>query len=418
VPAYVRDRVLTDDRGELTGLIGVSIDISSRVAVEKELRTTRNYLTTVTDSVAEGLYTLDADGRVTYLNKAAERLLGWRREQLIGRIMHDITHFRRPDGSAFPIEACPIVQARRGGTVVRVEEDLFIRADGRELAVAYTAAPFLTPEGTEGCVVVFEDISERQARQRELERDAEKLAWIRRVQTSLVEGRFELYGQPIVELAGGAVVQHELLLRMHNDDGSVETPGAFLPIAEEYGLIGDIDRWVVGRATELAARGLPVELNVSGRSIGDPLLLKHIERRLAVSGADPRLLVFEITETALVDDEESALRFAEHLHALGCKLALDDFGTGYGGFTYLKRLPVDLLKIDREFVRDLTGNPASRHVVEAVVALARGFGLQTVAEGVEDRATLDLLRALGVDMAQGYFIARPRPIEEDPSGDR
>src|SRR6478672_13480859 len=107
-------------------------------------------------------------------------------------------------------------------------------------------------------------------------------------------------------------------------------------------------------------------------------------------------MVFEITETAIVEDEEAARRFAERLHALGCKLALDDFGTGYGGFTYLKQLPVDYLKIDIEFVRDLPQNPSSEHVVRAVVSLAQGFGQKTVAEGVEDVATLERLRELGV----------------------
>jgi PAS domain S-box-containing protein len=390
----------------------VAIDISARVGVEQELRTARDYLNTVTDSVAEGLFTLDAEGRTTYVNRAAEQMLGWTSEQLVGRVMHDVTHFRCADGSEFPIEECPIEHARRHGHAVRIDDDQFICADGRQLPVAYTAAPFLTPEGAEGCVVVFEDISERKARQHELERDAEKLAWIRRVQSALSEDRFALYAQPIIELAGETVVQRELLLRLRNPDGSIEAPGVFLPIAEDYGLIGDIDAWVIGRAAELAVSGGPVELNVSARSIGDPELLKHIERRLAITGVDPRNLVFEITETALADNEQAALRFAEQLHALGCKLALDDFGTGYGGFTYLKHLPVDLLKIDMEFVRDLTRNPASRHVVEAVVSLASSFGLHTVAEGVEDRETLDELRALGVDMAQGYFISRPRPIEE------
>jgi EAL domain-containing protein (putative c-di-GMP-specific phosphodiesterase class I) len=140
-------------------------------------------------------------------------------------------------------------------------------------------------------------------------------------------------------------------------------------------------------------------------------VLDLIERGLERTGADPARLVFEVTETALVENQAAAAVFAEHLRELGCKLALDDFGTGYGGFTYLKRLPIDLLKIDIEFVSDLAVNPASRHVVEAVVALARGFELETVAEGVENAETLALLRELGVDFAQGYHIARPAPAE-------
>jgi PAS domain S-box-containing protein len=372
---------------------------------------TRNYLRAVTDNMGEGLFALDAQGAVTYMNDKAEQLLGWTQEQLLGQVMHGITHTRRHDGSEFPVEDCPILLSRRDGTRVRVSDDLFIRRDGSELPVAYTAAPFETEDGIEGCVVVFEDVSERNAAEAALQRDAEKLLWIERIQDAIAQDRFALYAQPIVDLSTGKIVQHELLLRMVDPDGTIVAPGGFLPVAEEYGLIGEIDRWVIGRAVALAAAGRPVEVNLSGHSVGDQEVLDLIERELEWTGADPALLVFEVTETALVENQAAAAVFAGHLRALGCKLALDDFGTGYGGFTYLKALPIDLLKIDIEFVRDLAVNPASRHVVEAVVALARGFELETVAEGVEDAETLALLRELGVDFAQGYHIARPAPAE-------
>ena len=278
------------------------------------------------------------------------------------------------------------------------------------MPVAYTAAPFETDDGVQGCVVVFEDISERKAHEESLEREAEKLSWIGRIQEALAEDRFELFAQPIIDVRSGEVVQNELLLRLRESDGAIVAPGAFLQIAEEYGLIDDIDRWVIGRAAEIAAAGRPVEVNLSARSVGDRAILDHIERCIEDRGLDPKVLVFEITETALIKDAAAALAFAERLHELGCKLALDDFGTGYSGFTYLKQLPLDYLKIDIEFVRDLATNPASSHVVKAVVALARGFHLKTVAEGVEDAETLVLLGELGVDLAQGYHIARPGPI--------
>jgi EAL domain-containing protein (putative c-di-GMP-specific phosphodiesterase class I) len=155
-----------------------------------------------------------------------------------------------------------------------------------------------------------------------------------------------------------------------------------------------------------------VELNVSAASIGDRRLIPHIESAIRSHGADPAMLVFEITETALVGDEREGRQFVERMHELGCKVALDDFGTGYGGFTYLKQLPIDFLKIDIEFVRDLVTNEASRNVVEAIVTLAQRFGLKTVGEGVEDSDILQLLSELGVDYAQGYQIGRPAPLEE------
>jgi EAL domain-containing protein (putative c-di-GMP-specific phosphodiesterase class I) len=141
-------------------------------------------------------------------------------------------------------------------------------------------------------------------------------------------------------------------------------------------------------------------------------LAGRIQSALREHGGDPASLVCEITETALLEQAELGEAFVGKLNALGCKVALDDFGTGYGGFTYLKRLPVSYLKIDIEFVRDLVDNPSSRHVVAAIVSLARGFGQQTIAEGVENERTLELLREMGVDYAQGYAIARPGPVDD------
>ena len=411
-PANLRHRLMVDGDGQPTGRVAVMVDITERVASERALLAAQNYMRAVADSMGEGLFTLDPNGHVVFMNEAAEKLLGWTARELQGRVMHAMTHSLRPDGSELRLEDSPILRAHRDGVTVHVEEDLFTCRDGRPLPVDYTAAPFVTDDGVEGCVVVFKDITERKARQQDMEGDVETLAWIGRIQDALAEDRFVLHEQPIIELASGEVVQRELLLRLCEPTGELVLPGAYLPIAEQYGLIDDIDRWVIDRATEIAAAGSPVELNLSAFSVGDPRVLDDIESALERTGADPRNLVFEITETALITDEAAAKTFADRLHTLGCKLALDDFGTGYGGFTYLKQLPVDFLKIDIEFVRDLPTSPASAHVVESVVALARAFGLKTVAEGVEDAQTLELLRDLGVDLAQGYHIARPRPLAQ------
>ncbi|MDX6468223.1 MAG: hypothetical protein QOF75_26, partial [Gaiellaceae bacterium] len=139
-------------------------------------------------------------------------------------------------------------------------------------------------------------------------------------------------------------------------------------------------------------------------------LLLLIEGEVRATGADPSNVVFEITETALIADLDAAEAFARGLAALGCGLALDDFGTGYGSLNVVKRLPLNYLKIDIEFVRDLAESPGNQHVVRAIVGLARAFGLQTIAEGVEDEATLNLLGKEGVDFAQGFHIGRPAPL--------
>jgi EAL domain-containing protein (putative c-di-GMP-specific phosphodiesterase class I) len=301
---------------------------------------------------------------------------------------------------------------------VRVDEDRFALAGGGELPVSYTANPFRTDEGLQGCVVLFQDISQRRERELEGKRNAEKLAVISRVEDALANDRFVLHAQPIVDLHSGETVQHELLLRMIEPDGRVVPPGEFLPVCEQNAMIGEIDWWVIKQAARLAGAGTPVQVNISARSVSDPDVLEHIERCVLGENVAPGTMVFEITETAIVEDEQAARTFAARVHELGCKIALDDFGTGYGTLTYLKQMPVDHLKLDIEFVRDLVDSEASQHVVHAVIALARDFHLETVGEGVEDAATLSLLRELGVDYAQGYYLARPEPFIECPGDTR
>ncbi len=417
-PALVRTSI-SDSDDEPGSITCVVIDISERVQYQRELKAARDHLRAVTDSIGEGMFTLDLDGRVTYINPAAERMLGWPVEVLQGRSIQDFVGSRHAGWTSVVVDASSAARDRRDDDgVIRIEDDSFNRADGTTLPVAYTAAPVATGHRTDGTVVLFQDISERKALSQRLERELASLRWVRRIQGALADDDLVLYAQPIIDLGSGEVVQRELLIRMSDPDdpGSVISPGAFLPVAEEHGLIGQIDRWVIDRSADLAASGLAVELNISAASIEDPELLPYIEGAIERSGADPQKMVFEITETTLVANEAAGRRFVERLQEIGSKVALDDFGTGYGGFTYLKQLPVDYLKIDIEFVQDLASNDASRSVIEAIVTLAERFGLKTVAEGVEDQTTLQLLRDLGVNYAQGYWIGRPAPIPDHVAG--
>jgi EAL domain-containing protein (putative c-di-GMP-specific phosphodiesterase class I)/ketosteroid isomerase-like protein len=222
----------------------------------------------------------------------------------------------------------------------------------------------------------------------------------------------------VVDLASGETVQNELLLRMRAEDGTIWSPGEFLPVAERYGLISEIDRWVVGQAVRLAAEGMPTEFNLSGHSIADPDVLAELERGLERTGADPSLLVVEVTETAVIDRLEEGRGFAQRIAELGCGLALDDFGTGLANLSYLKHIPAQHLKIDIEFVRELSRSETDRRLVEGIVAFAHAFEQVTIAEGVEDEETLVLLRKLGVDMAQGYLLGRPQPLRCPGSEER
>jgi EAL domain-containing protein (putative c-di-GMP-specific phosphodiesterase class I) len=237
-----------------------------------------------------------------------------------------------------------------------------------------------------------------------------RVAWIR---AALDNELFVVYGQPVVDILTGATSHHELLIRMRATSGTIIEPRHFLPAAEKYDLIQEIDRWMLGRAAQLASRGVPVAVNVSARSISRACLLGPLRELLADTGADPANLTIELTETALLAAPDDASKIIEGVRALGVRVALDDFGTGYGCFSYLKRMPVDSLKIAGEFVTDLLDSPVSRQVVEAIVALAGRSGQQTVAEAVEDAPTLRELRKLGVSHAQGYHLGRPELLEAD-----
>jgi EAL domain-containing protein (putative c-di-GMP-specific phosphodiesterase class I) len=187
-----------------------------------------------------------------------------------------------------------------------------------------------------------------------------------------------------------------------------------LSIAERFGLIGRIDEWVVSHAIALLARHpeLQLEVNISGKSLGDQLLLTHIDRCLHEHRIDPTHLIFEVTETAAVANITHAKSFAEHLRDHGCRFALDDFGAGFGSFYYLKHLPFDFVKIDGEFVQHAAATQVDRLVIEAVVGIAQGLGKETIAEFVVDEATKQMVKALAVDYAQGHHIGKPRPVSE------
>ena len=243
------------------------------------------------------------------------------------------------------------------------------------------------------------------------------MTWSEEIREALAEDRFTLFAQPIMPLQGGRP-RHELLVRMVGRDGDIIPPGAFLPVAERFDLVQEIDRWVIGRAIELLGeherRGDDVrfEVNLSAKSLAQGDLPDEIARRLAAHGADPARLIFEITETAAIVNLDHAKHFARRLKELGCGFALDDFGTGFASFYYLKHLPFDYLKIDGEFVESLTHSATNQLVVQSLVTIARGLGKQTIAEYVGDEETVQLLRVYGVDFAQGFHVGRPAPLQE------
>jgi PAS domain S-box-containing protein len=387
---------------ELIGIGVVEIDITEREQAD-------HFRSAVMDTMVEGLYVLDSEGRVTFLNAAASRLLGWTGDELCGRSMHNAIHFQYADGSPHPEADCELLKVRTEGRSVQMQHEHFTRKNGSLLPVSYSAAPLMAGAKVDGVVVVFRDASLEHAEEDKAQRELDTLVWVGRIRDALDEDRMLLYSQPIVPLRGGEPSE-ELLLRMAGTNGEIYPPGTFLPVAERYGLIREIDRWVIAQAIRLAATGRRVEANLSVESIGKLDLLALIERELRDTGADPGKVVFEITETALMENVEAGEVFARGLVEIGCQVALDDFGTGFGGFTYLKKLPIKYLKIDIDFVRELSTNRANQHLVKAIIGLARDFGYETIAEGVEDAETLTLLGDYGVDFAQGFHLGRPSPI--------
>jgi len=246
-----------------------------------------------------------------------------------------------------------------------------------------------------------------------------KLSWERRLRDALRKDRFSLHFQPILDLRSDVVTHHELLLRMVEEDGSLVMPGAFLGVAERYGLIYEIDRWVVREAIRLIAEhqrkgeNRVFEVNLSGKTLSDPDLLPMIQRELTANEVLPGNLVFEITETAAIHDLDQARRFIDAMKGLGCRFALDDVGAGFSSLYFLKHLAVDYIKIDGSFVRNLPHDPADQHLVKALVAVARELKRETIAEFVDSEETLRLLREYGVDYAQGFLIGRPGPLPVD-----
>ncbi|HEX3618624.1 MAG TPA: EAL domain-containing protein [Solirubrobacteraceae bacterium] len=418
VPVLIAGSARTDDDGTFVGSFGMTVDMSELRAREADLELARRSLEAVTDSVSGGVFMLDEAGCVQYMDSMAEELLGVSAQDLHGQVMHWRVNHLAADGSLVMLEDAPLTQAWASGLVVRDDDTVFVRGDGTLVRVSYVAAPYYSDDGLAGCMVVFDAVTAENRTPSQDQVDCEKAGWLRRIRYALDHDRFELVAQPIVDLSTGKTASYELLLRMHenledDDDTRLISPGQFLPVAEEFDAIGEIDRWVISRGLEIAARGIPVELNVSAQSVGDREITSYIRRRFKETGTDPQNVVFEITETDFVKDETAARRFVRSMHQLGCKIALDDFGSGYSGFTYLKQLPIDYLKIDMEFVRDLPRNRKSQHVVRAIVDLAASFGLQTVAEGAEDARTVRMLTQLGVDFGQGYHLGRPAALRLD-----
>ena len=247
------------------------------------------------------------------------------------------------------------------------------------------------------------------------------------IRAALDRDRFALFAQPIRAIAAQEHdddTRFEILLRMIGDRNDLVMPSAFIPAAERYGFMGEIDRWVIKETIAGLKKRSPSEMmvqvnvNLSGVTLSDDALFEFVHHILHEQddGIPAHQLCFEITETAAIRDLIKTETFIRDLKAAGCKFALDDFGTGLSSLNYLKRLPVDYLKIDRGFIRDICHDEGSRAMVAAVHQMAKALGIETVAEGVENCETLSVLKDLGITFAQGFEIGVPKPLDTFVNG--
>ncbi|MEM7258448.1 MAG: EAL domain-containing protein, partial [Pseudomonadota bacterium] len=240
------------------------------------------------------------------------------------------------------------------------------------------------------------------------------------IKDAMEEGRFVLYAQPIAQITNGTLehCHYEVLLRMLDQQGEMIQPGAFIPAAERFGVMSKLDRWVIKNALRQLAEvnsqtgvHTSITINLSGQSLTDGKLTDFVSEQLQLSGVPPQCICFELTETAAISNLDHADQFIRSAKEIGCKFALDDFGSGLSSFAYIKHFPVDYLKIDGGFVKDINDDPTDKVMVSAINQMAHVLGMKTIAEFVENDVILEELQKIGVDMVQGFGIGKPAPFK-------
>ena len=402
--ARVLAQVIRDADGEPMYFISHVQDVSDRRQAQSLLRDSERTLRSVIDNTPAVICVTGRDHRYKLVNREFEQVYGVSSDWVIGR----------SDADLLAPSILADVHAREAAVLdsgVSSQQETTTVRDELEQVLLVTRFPLVGEDGLiRGVCTATTDITERRSEERARR---ERLQSSELIYTALAEGRFVLYAQPIVHLASMTSARAELLIRLRPSSGGEEllAPGSFLPAAERFGLVTLIDEWVVDRAIEFARTGHRVTVNVSARTVSSEAQVDRIEQAVVAAAGCAANLVFEITETSVADNLDAARSFVTRMRALGCAIALDDFGVGHGTFTYLRHLPVDYLKIDMQFVRNLLSDAEDRQVVQAIVGVARQFGIETIAEGVEHPATMATLRSMGVDYAQGFLTGRPMELD-------
>ena len=358
--------------------------------------------------------------------------------KLLRTILRDTDHLARLGGDEFGalLSKCDVSQGHAVAEKIRnAIHELTVISASRQLDVSASIGIASINQETDGivgamasaeiaCKAAKDDGRDRiqifQEDNTTLVRRSEEIEWIGRVQEALREDKFIMYCQAVSPLSDNDAEHYEVLIRMLGDEGEVLSPALFLPAAERYQLMPLLDRWVIHNTLGLLGSfwdSIEVSeavfcINLSGQSLTNTGFLAFIAHEIQQSGVSPRRICFEITETAAISNIDEAILFMESLREIGCRFSLDDFGAGLSSFGYLKVLPVDYLKIDGSFIREVTSDTVSLSMVQAICQIGNTMGLSIVAEYVGDQDTIDALRKIGVDYVQGYFIDEPAPLDE------
>ena len=461
---WVREtaRIVDPDENDKVSILIVSEDITDTHLLSKELRYHASHdaltdllnrreferrLERVLETAAQqpsehALCYLDLD-QFKVINDTCGHAAGDELLRQLGALLKETIRERdtlaRLGGDEFGIlmEHCPLKRARQVANALRkaIDNFVFVR-DARNFRIGVSIGVVSINEASASLADVLSAAdsacyaAKDEGRNRihvydeadvELARRHGEMQWVARIQDALAEDRFRLYCQPIVPVQSGdrAGEHYELLVRMEDEHGDIVLPGAFLPAAEHYNLAVKLDRWVIGTALKwLVLHPEHLEhldlcgINLSGHSLGNEEFLEFLMLQFDETNIRPDKLCFEITETAAIANLSSAARFMTVLRERGCRFSLDDFGRGLSSFAYLKQLPVDFLKIDGLFVKDIVDDPSDLAMVKSINDIGHAMGKKTIAEFVENQAILQKLRLqeMGVDFAQGYGIGLPRPM--------
>lgn len=398
-----RGKPYIDAKGNIDGMILASRLIDEQVAAEQQFKTDRERFGAVVANAPSAISVCDLQLRYTLVNEAFCQMFG-------GISVGDV--IGRTQDQVLPPD---VLERSKRAAVRQLAGDSFVEEESIDVGaenVSVVTQRFSLRDSAGAVAELVTLRTDVTHRKRAEQAAADRALWAERIGAAIIDGRLMVYSQPIVDIATRQTVDEELLVRLRAvETDEVLPPSEFLPQCEQHGLMPLIDRYMVGRAIDLARIGRRVSVNISAYTVGDVATMDEILELLATAGpAVADHITFEITETTALGSPAIAKTFSQGMHKLGCQVALDDFGTGYGSFTDLRVLDLCELKIDQSFVKNMLQDSDDERAVSTIAYVAQTYGLTTVAEGVETEETLDRLGALGVDRAQGYVIGRPAPL--------